>query len=53
MGTFTCECVTGFDGADCSNNIEDCRAGVCGNGTCHDAINNYTCSCYPGFTGRQ
>ena len=31
--------------------IDDCLSNPCGNGLCQDAINGFTCNCYPGSTG--
>ena len=34
--------------------INDCALNPCQNGgTCVDKVNNYTCSCVPGYTGRN
>ncbi|KAG1651953.1 Protein crumbs [Nymphon striatum] len=50
-GGYICECVLGFNGTDCENNIDDCVNNLCVNGTCVDGINNYSCECIPGFEG--
>ena len=35
-------------------NINECDSGPCQNGaTCLDGINNYTCTCSPGYSGRD
>ena len=31
----------------------ECTKYICGNGICIDGINNYTCNCSAGFTGRK
>ena len=31
--------------------IDDCASVSCGNGTCVDGVNNYTCDCHPGYAG--
>ena len=34
--------------------IDDCAGKPCQNGaTCIDAVNNYTCNCVDGYTGRN
>ena len=34
--------------------IDDCTPNICANGgTCIDGVNSYTCSCSPGYTGRN
>ena len=33
--------------------VDECLSMPCKNGaTCEDLVYNYTCNCYPGFTGR-
>ena len=65
---YTCDCGdSGFHGAQCETNTDDCDDGTearndCENGikedgsldtqgTCVDAINAHTCTCHPGFSG--
>ena len=46
------QCVSGFNGNNCENNIDDCIAVTCQNGgTCQDGINSYTCQCTTGYEG--
>jgi hypothetical protein len=41
-------------GTDCEHNIDECAESPCLNeATCVDGINNYTCACQPGYTGRN
>ena len=36
------------------SDIDDCQSNPCLNGgSCTDGINNYTCSCLPGYTARN
>ena len=49
---FICECVPGYDGVICQNDIYECNSHDCEYGDCIDQINNYTCNCYAGFSGR-
>ena len=49
---FECFCVNGWEGYDCSINVDDCRTNNCLNGgTCHDQVGYYTCECPVGKTG--
>jgi hypothetical protein len=53
-GTFTCDCTgTGFQGALCESNVNDCSAASCLNGgRCIDGLNGTTCDCTgTGFAG--
>jgi len=46
--------ISGFQGQNCSENIDDCAQGLCDpNHTlrCVDGIASYTCVCHPGFMG--
>ena len=51
--TFDCTCATGWEGPTCKINKDDCATNPCkNNGVCTDALNDFTCSCQPGFTGK-
>ncbi|PIK44963.1 putative neurogenic locus notch-like protein 3 [Apostichopus japonicus] len=51
--SYSCPCLPGWEGADCTNSIDDCIGHLCENGaTCVDAHMNYTCVCPAGLTGR-
>ena len=50
--TCSCQCVAGYTGSECENNIDECDPDPCKNGgTCTDDINGYNCTCVPGYTG--
>nr|XP_026693424.1 uncharacterized protein LOC100183806 [Ciona intestinalis] len=52
VSSFTCACVNGYTGADCSTNIDDCASTPCANGgTCTDGVASFTCACVNGYTG--
>ena len=46
-------CISGYNGANCENNINDCAGRPCkNNATCNDLVNSYTCDCSAtGFEG--
>ena len=55
LNSYTCDCAgTGYTGADCDVNIDECAPRPCRNGgTCHDDVNAYRCACHPGYSGRD
>ena len=58
-GHYTCDldtgekvCLTGYEGTDCKDNIDDCLSDPCQNGAeCEDALNDFICKCKDGYTG--
>lgn len=53
LNSYSCDCSdTGYSGAQCETNIDDCLSNPCENGAnCIDGIKDYTCDCYSGFAG--
>lgn len=42
---YACECVSGFDGLDCSLDVDECVSQPCQNGAvCRDMVNRYVCA---------
>ncbi|XP_078333709.1 neurotrypsin-like [Crassostrea virginica] len=52
VNAYECICEAGFNGTNCTNNIDNCKSDPCQhNGTCHDLVNDYRCYCVTGFNG--
>ena len=50
--SYTCACVAGYSGKNCTTNINECSPDPCQNGaTCVDGVNSYTCICTTGYSG--
>nr|CAD7415167.1 unnamed protein product [Timema poppensis] len=50
--SYTCYCMDGYTGNQCSTNWDECWSSPCGNGaTCVDGVATFNCSCPPGFAG--
>lgn len=44
--------LSGFEGHNCENNVDDCPGHKCMNGgICVDGVNTYNCQCPPEWTG--
>jgi len=49
---FVCSCAAGFDGVNCSHNIQECDSNPCQNGgLCVDYIAAFACTCPWGYAG--
>ncbi|XP_052098934.1 uncharacterized protein LOC127733658 [Mytilus californianus] len=53
--TYECQCDPGWDPAtNCADEIDECSSSPCQNGgTCTDMLNEYVCSCTPGYTEKN
>ena len=42
-----------YPGEKCNTDIDECAGALCSEGsTCIDEVNQYSCSCPPGYAGR-
>ncbi|CAL8272456.1 unnamed protein product [Merluccius merluccius] len=52
QGSYTCTCLPGFTGVDCTAEVRECDSQPCQNGGhCLDTENSYECVCPEGFEG--
>jgi len=52
IGRYECKCTEFWQGANCSQDIDECALNICqNNGTCKNAIGNFQCSCIGDFVG--
>ncbi|XP_046368498.2 protein crumbs-like isoform X1 [Haliotis rufescens] len=51
---YTCVCNNGWEGDNCTQDINECDTGVqqCQNGHCNNSDGSYSCDCYPGYIGQ-
>jgi protein crumbs len=50
---FECICPPGFEGFDCSVDIDECAPRPCYNGRCVDLFNHFKCECHDGYKGES
>uniref|UniRef100_A0A3Q3MYZ4 Crumbs cell polarity complex component 2 n=1 Tax=Mastacembelus armatus TaxID=205130 RepID=A0A3Q3MYZ4_9TELE len=50
---FNCSCSSGWEGALCEKEINECSSGPCVYGSCKDLLADYQCDCEPGYTGKN
>ena len=53
--SFICECLWGWSGPTCADNLDDCLSSPCsqnGTRTCSDQLGSYRCICKPGWEGQ-
>ncbi|XP_035673104.1 uncharacterized protein LOC118413683 [Branchiostoma floridae] len=48
---YTCLCLDGWEGENCTQDVDECQSSPCGPGTCHDRLNGYLCQCPWGYEG--
>ncbi|XP_064410135.1 cubilin [Latimeria chalumnae] len=54
LSGYLCICDPGWNGINCTQNINECASNPCQNGgTCTDGINGYSCNCTSAWTGPQ
>ncbi|XP_078373538.1 uncharacterized protein LOC144657116 [Oculina patagonica] len=51
---YTCTCLPGYTGKNCSQDINDCSPNPCQHGgNCTDKVNDYNCTCVVGYRGKD
>ncbi|XP_078573393.1 von Willebrand factor D and EGF domain-containing protein-like [Branchiostoma floridae x Branchiostoma japonicum] len=50
QGHYNCEC-SGYTGALCEEEVDECASNPCVNGACNDEVNGFTCTCDAMYMG--
>jgi len=50
---YLCVCNAGYNGTDCSVDINECDSNPCFQGNCTDKVNGFSCVCDDGYEGIQ
>ncbi|XP_063168695.1 protein jagged-1b-like [Candoia aspera] len=53
MGSYFCDCLEGWMGANCSIRMNSCQRRCQNGGTCQTEGGQQSCSCQPGYTGAE
>ncbi|XP_035689640.1 uncharacterized protein LOC118424905 [Branchiostoma floridae] len=48
---YVCLCLDGWEGQNCTQDVDECQSSPCGPGTCHDRLNGYLCQCPWSYQG--
>ena len=52
--SYHCACVAGYEDTNCQTDINECSPDPCINGgACTDLVNDYSCACINGFSGKD
>jgi len=51
IGSFSCDCDTGWEGDTCDQDVDECTGTPCVHGTCANSIGSFSCDCDTGWEG--